>query len=231
MNSKRLLLVIPVVSAMVLTAAIGVMAFSSSRAANADPVFLSQEGEQTGPEPLWHGIGGRERGSRFGFGPTVDHDAFLAEELGITVDELQAAREAAHEAALDQAVAEGVITEEQADLILAGKALKGYIDPQEILSQALGIDIADLEAAREAGEPLHDLFGDLEPEDVKEAMQAAYEDAVQHAIDDGVITESQAEKLQEKGFPGRLLGKRGGGFHGHGGFPGMKPAPEAGGDL
>jgi hypothetical protein len=226
MDSKKLLFVIPVVSALVLAIAVGVMAFSSSSAANAEPAFFSQEGEQP---PLRHGIGGRGHGGRFGFGKSVDYDSYLAEELGITVEELQSAREAAHEAALEQAVAEGLITEEQADLILAGRALKEYIDPQEILSEALGIDIADLEAAREAGEPLHDLFEDMEPEDVKEALQAAYEDAVQQAIEDGVISESQAEQLQEKGFPGRMLGKRGGGFRGQGGFP--FPKPEAGGDL
>ena len=50
------------------------------------------------------------------------------------------------------------------------------------------------------------------------------------AIDDGVITESQADLLQEKGFPGRLPGKRGGGMPGKGGFPFAKPAPESGGD-
>ena len=56
-------------------------------------------------------------------------------------------------------------------------------------------------------------------------MQAAYEEALQQAIEEGVITESHAEQLQEKGFPGRDFGKRGGGFLGRGGFPFQKPAP------
>ena len=144
----------------------------------------------------------------------------------MTVEELQAARQAAHEAAIEQAVEEGVITEEQADLILAVQALRQYIIPLEILSEVLGIDAADIDAAREAGEPLHELFGDMEPEEIKAALEAAYEDALQKAIDDGVITASQAEQLQEKGFPGRLLGKRGGGFHVKVGFPFPKTAHE-----
>ena len=229
MDSKKLLFAIPVVSALILALAVGVMAFSSSNAANGDTAFLGQEGEQFDPPPLMHGFDGM-RGREFGFRNGIGYDTYLAEELGVTVEELQAARQAAHEAALEQAVTEGVITEEQADLILAGQALRQYIDPQEILSAALGMDAAEIEAAREAGEPLHELFGELEPGEIKEALRAAYEDAVQQAIDDGVITESQADLLQEKGFPGRLPGKRGGGMPGKGGFPFAKPAPESGGD-
>ena len=228
MDSKKLLFVIPVVSALVLALAVGVVAFSSSSAANSDPAVFLQEDETDKPLPLKHGIGGRGRGDRFGFGSSFDYDDFIAEELGVTVTELQEARQAAHEAALDQAVTEGKITEEQADLILAGQALRQYIDPQELLSEALGIDIADIEAARESGEPLHELFGDLGPAEIREAMHAAYEEALQQAIDDGVITESQAEQLQERGFPGRDFGKRGSGFHG---FPFQRPAPETDSDL
>ena len=234
MNSKKLLLVIPVVSAMALALAVGVMAFSSSQAAIGEFAVLDQEDDTGQPGPGNGGFGGIRgfgHGGRFGLGTGFVYDAYIAEELGVTVAELQAARQAAHEAALEQAVDEGVLTEEQAELILAGQALKGYIDPQEILSEALGIDAADIEAARAAGEPLQDLFGDMEPEEIREALQAAYEDAVEQAIDEGVITADQAEQLQEKGFPGRLLGKHRGGFHGQGGFAPPRPAPETGGDL
>jgi len=229
MDSKKLIVVIPVVSALVLAVAIGVMAFSSSSAANSDLTVLTQEDET---EPWKGGFGGMHgfgHGGRLGFRTGFEHDAFVAAELGVTVEELQDARHAAHEAALEQAVAEGVITTEQADLILARQALRRYIDPQELLSNALGIDAADIEAAREAGEPLHELFGELEPGEIKETLQSAYEEAVQLAIDDGVITESQAEQLQENGFRGGYPGK--GGFHGRGGFPFPKPAPTDGGDL
>ena len=52
---------------------------------------------------------------------------------------------------------------------------------------------------------------------------------VQQAIDEGVITESQAKQLQENGFRGGFFGK--GGLHGRGRFPFPKPAPTSGGDL
>jgi len=231
MDSKKLLLAIPVVSALVLAAAIGVMAFSSSSAASEVPAFLAHEGESAEAPPPWHGFDGRGRSGRFGFRTGFDYDAFIAEELGVTVDELQDARQAAHEAALEQAVAEGVISEEQADLMLAGQALRQYIDPQEILSKVFGIEAEDIEAAREAGEPLHELFGEMEPEEIRDALQAAFEDAIDEAVADGVITDSQAELLQEKDLGMRGLFGKWDGFRGRGGFPFPKPAPEAGGDL
>ena len=229
MDSKKLILVIPIVSALVLAAAIGVMAFSSSSAANGDLPVLTQEDETEHWKGRLGGMRGFGHGGRFGFRPGFDFDTFLADELGLTVEELQEARQAAQEAALDQAVAEGVITAEQADLIQAGKALRQYIDSQDILSNAFGIDAAEIKAAREAGEPLHELFGDLERGEIKETLQAAYEEAVQQAIDEGVITESQAKQLQENGFRGGFFGK--GGLHGRGRFPFPKPAPTSGGDL
>ena len=56
----------------------------------------------------------------------------LADALGITVDELKAACEAAWEARLAQAVADGRITQEQADMILARRALADYLDRDAI---------------------------------------------------------------------------------------------------
>ena len=234
MENKKIWLTIPLVSALVLAVAIGVMAFSSSSAANNSQTIFTQVDDSENIQ-LMKGFVGANRGpghgGRPGFGTSFDYDAFIAEALGVSVEELQAARQAAHEAALEQAVAEGVITADQADLIKAGQALRQYIDHQEILSQALGIDTADLEAAREEGKSLPYLFGELglEPADVKEALQSAYEDAIQQAVDDGVLTSAQAEQLQDRGFGDRGFGKRGFGSTGRGGF--QRPAPTTDNDL
>lgn len=232
MEKRIIWLTIPLISALVLAVAIGVMAFSPSSAANNSLTILTQE-DGTG-EPLpWDGdFGGMRgfgRGGRLGYGISFDYDAYIAESLGVTESELQEARQAAHDAALEQAVTEGVITAEQAELIKAGRALRQYLDPQEILSQALGIDAADFEAARQEGKPLLYLFGELGLDfaDVKPAMQSAYEDAIQQAVDDGVITASQAEKFQEKGFGGLGFGMRGRGFD----FPFQRPSPSSDNDL
>ena len=96
MDSKKLIFVIPVVSALVLAVAFGVMAYSSSRAANGIQTVLGQEEDTTEPVP-WNGEFGHMRGpgigDRFGFRSDFDYDAFIADELGVTVEELQAARQ------------------------------------------------------------------------------------------------------------------------------------------
>lgn len=53
----------------------------------------------------------------------LEFDAFLAEALGISVDELASARSAAQDAHLAALVADGSLTQDQADLIAARQAL------------------------------------------------------------------------------------------------------------
>lgn len=236
MKIRKSLIIIPIVSALVLAIAVGVMAFSPSSASNAPLDIQAQDGETEDPWLWKHGFGGMRgygRGGRLGFGSSFDHDGFMADALGVTVEELQAARQAARDAALDQAVAEGLITEEQAELMKAGQALKQYIDHLEILSEVLGIDAAEIEAARQEGKSLAYLMGELglEPADMQEAMQAAYQDAIDQAVADGVITESQADQLQERNLGGNGFGMRGSGFRGRGGFHFHRDVPRADNDL
>jgi len=58
----------------------------------------------------------------------IDFNALLAEALGISTDELQAARQKAMDIEIDQAVANGRLTQEQADLIKARRALVNNSD-------------------------------------------------------------------------------------------------------
>jgi hypothetical protein len=55
-----------------------------------------------------------------------EYQTFLADALGITVEELEAAQLKAREAMVAQAVEDGVITQEQADLMAAGQAFRQY---------------------------------------------------------------------------------------------------------
>ena len=68
------------------------------------------------------GFGGGHRGGWLGESG-IDFDALLAEALGISVEELQAARLQAFNARIEQAVADGDITQEQADLVQGQRAL------------------------------------------------------------------------------------------------------------
>lgn len=90
------------------------------------------------------------------FGASDDE---LAAALGISAEELETAYDKANDAALDRAVAEGLITEAQAnDLREGGDSFpfggfwKGWlgeqgIDYQSLLAESLGISISDLDQA------------------------------------------------------------------------------------
>ena len=100
---------------------------------------------------------GFERGGRGGMAYT---DEELAAALGISVDELTAARAEAKTAALAQAIEDGLITQAQADEIAAngnafpfggrwGGWLAGQgLDFDTYLADALGISVDELAAAR-----------------------------------------------------------------------------------
>ena len=149
-------------------------------------------------------------------------DAALAEARGISVDELQAAQQEARDAALDAAVANGDITQEQADLMRAGQAVKEYMDREALTAAALGMTVEELQAARDEGITMADLLEQqgLDRTTFADALQAEADKALAQAVSDGVITQEQADQLAEMG--GRFMdggpgghGERGG-RHGHG---------------
>lgn len=212
------------------------------------------EAEQTTPDvdetEAVPGFGFGRRGfGRFGGGDSDSkaHSEALAEALGITVDELDAAKQEAREAVIAQAVADGDLTQEQADELLAnGFGGRGWHFDGEMetyLAEALGISVEALEEARnevfaaqlaamvEGGMITQEqadfalaqrAVQDYVDTDALEAtVRSAYEDAVAQALADGVITQEQADQLlaqlSERSF--NFRGFRGFGFgrHGHGG--------------
>jgi transcriptional regulator with XRE-family HTH domain len=144
------------------------------------------------PAPVLHrgGVGG---GSS---------DQALADALGITLEELQAAEQTAYEAGIQQALDQGLITQAQADALkqrsgALGRMPRGFmgtedIDSEALLAAALGISVDQLQSAR------------LEAQDATLAQ----------AVTDGRITQEQADLmkaqqafrtyLDEQGFEGRL---------------------------
>jgi len=163
-------------------------------------------------------------------GDGADKSELLAAALGITVDELEAAHATAREAAIEQAIANGKITAEQAALMEAREALRNYLDQDEILAKALGITVAALETAQEDGKRVPDLLEDLgiDEETFKANMDAAHEDALNQAVAAGVITPEQANQIQAGGFsgpggPGNNRGPARGGCPNGGTPDGKKP--------
>jgi hypothetical protein len=172
---------------------------------------------------------GRGRGG-FPHGAGGDRQAELAEALGITVEELEAAQQEARAARINQLVEDGTLTLDQANLMLAMDALKQNIDRGTLMAGALDLSVEEFEAAREDG-TLRDLLADITPAELQEKAQAAFEDALQQAVKDNIITADQAELIREnmdegfgfgahRGFGGHACP---GGFGGHarpGGFGG-----------
>lgn len=117
-------------------------------------------------------------------GPKAD-ESYLADALGISVEDLQAAQQKARDAALDQAVEQGLLTQQQADAIKARQGrfpfeilgrlgLKADIDWDALLADALGISTDELDAAR----------------------QTARDAALDQAVQDGRLTQEQADQMK-----------------------------------
>jgi hypothetical protein len=195
---------------------------------------------------------GGDRGPRGdGLAPGGDHDQALADALGISLEDLQAAYADAQAAALAQAVEDGLLTQEQADQMqnfADGHGGHFFGDVKgEYLADALGISVEDLQAAEQEARAslLADAVeaGVLTQEQVDlmtareainpylpDAFAAAYEDAINQALADGVITQEQADLLLENaptqgpGGPGFNDGFGGRGHHGGpGGMPPFDP--------
>jgi len=88
---------------------------------------------------LPRGIGGPDSG--------IDFDTFLGDAIGINVEDLDLAQEAAQASAIQQALEDGTITEEQFALRGARDAFQNAIQKDGVLAKALGINLEEVEAA------------------------------------------------------------------------------------
>ena len=181
-------------------------ALSSAAEVAVDSVLSRDAALSRGGGP-WGGFGGR----------SIDHSQLLADALGITVDELEAARDQANQAAIDQAIAEGLITQEEADEMQARRAVASYLDRDALVAAALGMTVEELETAYAEGATRSTLAAEkgLDEAAFQAALEQAAVDALAQAVEDGVITQEQADALQADGvaLPG-LSGSRGRGGHG-----------------
>ncbi len=177
-----------------------------------------------------HGPGGG-----FGHGPAGggQRGQLLADALGISLEELQAARAEAFATGLEQAVEAGRLTQEQADLMLAGQVLRGLIDRQAITADILGLTVEELQAAHEEGKTLRDLLDEagITAAEFAEQMQARVEAIIDQAVADGLITAEQAEQLKNRfGHAGPGMRGRPGGPGGRGGIGPGHRGPGRGGE-
>jgi polyhydroxyalkanoate synthesis regulator phasin len=173
MTLKRTISILAV-GALAIAAAIGIVAYRS--AAAAVPAAATVPGNVFAHLGFGRGFGGGYTGED------------LADALGISVDELTTAYEAANNAALDQAVEAGLLTEAQADQLRAnGSAFpfggrwggwleQNGIDFDALLADALGISVDELQAA----------------------YAEAHNARIDQAVADGRITQEQAELMKAR---------------------------------
>ena len=170
----------------------------------------------------------------------------IASKLGVERADLDAAEKEAHQEVIGQAVEDGVITQDQADRMLSrleegfgfgrmghpggrgGGWMGGFKGcppgDQEWLAEQLGMTVDELQAELEAGKTIAEL-AEEKGVDLDAARIEAMKERIQQAVEDGKMTQEQADwMLQglEQGFMpgGRDLGfgGRGGHFRGFGGF-------------
>ncbi len=190
----------------------------------------------------------------------------VANILGISVEKYDAAVEQARGQVVDEALEEGWLTEDQAERMRErtdqgfgawgmGKGLMGprggFMGPHTgfmgrggdslfgLAAEKLGISVQDLFAELQDGKSIADVASDkgVEVQDIADAYLAQFEENLKQAVEDGNITQNQAdwmlEQAQEK-VPDQLNntweGCGPGGFRGGGrpgrmwGFPGQDDA-------
>jgi hypothetical protein len=171
----------------------GIVTAAHTRAADPESMM------QAPPYPM----GGR--GRRFGFGEgSIDHQALLADELGIEVDSLEAAQARARETAIEQAIDKGLITEEQAEQMRTHQALASYLDRHALLAEALEMKPEELQDAFADGETVASLMEakGLDAATLQDRIEAAFEGVLAQAVADGVISQEQADEMTMDGEPG-----------------------------
>lgn len=173
MQHKKTIIIL-VLGAMATAITFGAVAFQAVFAAT--PTTISNS--TTTQTNLGWGIG---KGPNGGY---TNED--LVNALGITMDALNTAYQTAYSAALEQAVADGLITQSQADqLITNGSAFpfgnrwdswltQNGIDFNTFLADALGISVDELKAA----------------------YQTSYNTSIDQAVTDGKLTQEQADLMK-----------------------------------
>jgi hypothetical protein len=162
---------------------------------------------------------GEMNGNMFGQNSGIDYQSLLATQLNITTTALQSAQEQAYTNQINQAVQDGTLTQQQADLILGRHALQSYLDPTALFAKALGITTDQLQTYQNQGMSISQILSAVgkTAAEVRDAEQAAYQAAVQQAVTDGTITQAQANAALNSGYGFGFLP---GGFGGHEGFGG-----------
>lgn len=161
----------------------------------------------------------------------------IASKLGVDRETLDAAEKEAHQEVIEQAVEDGVFTQDQADRMLSrleegfgfgkmgrlgghGGWMGGFkgCPPgnQEWLAEQLGMTTDELQAELEAGKTVTEL-AEEKGVDLEAARIEAMKERIQQAVEDGTLTQEKADWMLQGLEQGFMPGGRGFGFGGRGG--------------
>ena len=180
-----------------------------------------------------------------------DHDglvgsflARVAEKLGVSEDELQTAIDEARTETLDEAVAEGKLTEKQAQRLQEGDfPFRGFGGPMRhrhgdvmgAAAEVLGMTQADLMEQLRDGNSLAQVAEaqGMSVDDFKAALLDKIKAQLDELVADGDLTQEQADDIYQRTEENindivngeGCLGGFGGMRHGQGGFGGMRFGP------
>jgi hypothetical protein len=140
----------------------------------------------------------------------------IASILGITVEKYEAAIDTAEEQVLEEAVADGWLTQEQADRIQerldlywqAPRMGKGFWGPVaawdcrgssliSVAADALEMSPTELMEEFKAGKSIADVAGEkgVDPQDIADTYLAQYAEKLDEAVKDERITQKQADQM------------------------------------
>ena len=136
------------------------------------------------------------------------YDEMLAQKLGVTVDQLNAARKATRDQMIDDAVAAGRITAEQGEKLKSGEPgdfRKGrgerikhaVTNVFETAASILGLSNDEVKAGLKDGKSLNDLAAEQGISNFEAQMVARLTADIQAKVADGSITQAQADRLLE----------------------------------
>lgn len=130
----------------------------------------------------------------------------LAEALGVTPEQLDEARWTAYLATLEDAVEEGVLSQQAADRMVAQALIRRTAGREEIIAAGLGITVADLQAAQEEGKTVPQLVDELglDATTIGQNLAAFLEELILAAADEGLISDAQAARILDDELLDRL---------------------------
>jgi uncharacterized protein YidB (DUF937 family) len=144
--------------------------------------------------------------------PKDQYEQMLAAKLGISVEQLEAAQKAARDDLIQQAVASGRLTQEEADALkakppgegrrlhrLGHGAAKVVGNIVDAAAQAIGISKDDVKSGLQSGQSLTDIANanGMDRDTLKTKMSDILTADIDKAEQDGKLTTEQADRLRQ----------------------------------